>query len=436
MPWYISDTNREYEVPDSISQDDHEQVMSYLKNARSSVQDEANNEFANTGQVKIPLDTPIEENTPGMVGMIQGIVSGKISATDVGKGVWEAVTNLHKTLPNWAERVNSQDPQEREQAILEGVTAAAGGGMGTSGAVGGAGTAGMFVGHGLPKEVLEKIVKNTEKKYAGQPLAKDLVKYELWDDYKLFQDRAGDWKTEIGDLPGKFKDDTLLPTLKETGKVFKGKLGDVYQHEELFKQYPDLKNIDVVIHPYQDKVLAGSYWNNKLTLYTDNVNEAQPTILHELQHAIQDKEGWAQGANPEASKDFLLNVLADQKATFSKAFSDRLTELGLDKEFMSFLTNGTIKGSWYDKTSKFINSDLVNDAELLAYFNGIKKTGQIQTKTMQATGNEIYHKSLGEMEARNTEYRAQLEELLNHQAEMHPLDTEDFSGENIWATKP
>jgi GNAT superfamily N-acetyltransferase len=89
-------------------------------------------------------------------------------------------------------------------------------------------------------------------------------------------------------------------------------LGDVLKHDELFKSYPDAKNLltTIVIDPTREpygqyneatpdtKEHVGKEPEIKVVAKTEN--EAKQTLLHEIQHMIQDNEGFAKGGTPYA----------------------------------------------------------------------------------------------------------------------------------------
>jgi len=71
-------------------------------------------------------------------------------------------------------------------------------------------------------------------------------------------------------------------------------------HDDLYKNYPDLKNIDVV--PNANIGSPGSYDKTTNTIgLSAFADSPKSTSLHELQHAIQQREGWAKGGSPETS---------------------------------------------------------------------------------------------------------------------------------------
>uniref|UniRef100_A0A6M3L1T7 Putative structural protein n=1 Tax=viral metagenome TaxID=1070528 RepID=A0A6M3L1T7_9ZZZZ len=71
------------------------------------------------------------------------------------------------------------------------------------------------------------------------------------------------------------------------------KLGDILKHDELYNQYPELKNLTV-------KKMKGegalADLNNNTIKLGNFYSEAD--LLHEIQHFVQKKEGFASGGNP------------------------------------------------------------------------------------------------------------------------------------------
>ena len=75
-------------------------------------------------------------------------------------------------------------------------------------------------------------------------------------------------------------------------------VGDLLDHPQLFKQYPGLKNIKVRF--MQDSGATKGLYNpqtNTIELPANNIDKS--TLLHEIQHAIQQREGFARGGSPE-----------------------------------------------------------------------------------------------------------------------------------------
>lgn len=71
-------------------------------------------------------------------------------------------------------------------------------------------------------------------------------------------------------------------------------------HPELQKSYPQL-NESKMLH-FPDEEFKGASFDPRdksITMGQDAMKEGKSVSLHELQHAIQDREGWARGGNPE-----------------------------------------------------------------------------------------------------------------------------------------
>ena len=76
-----------------------------------------------------------------------------------------------------------------------------------------------------------------DKLSKAQAMAKEgKNELEIWRDTGWFRDKDGAWKFEIGDADAK-----LNPKFQSGGK-----LGDLLKHDELFKAYPELKDVKVV----------------------------------------------------------------------------------------------------------------------------------------------------------------------------------------------
>lgn len=80
-------------------------------------------------------------------------------------------------------------------------------------------------------------------------------------------------------------------------------VGDYVKHDEMFKQYPFLRDVKLEFFSMNNKK-SGYYDGLKNTIFINkelknNADGAKRTILHELQHAIQKYGGFAGGANVE-----------------------------------------------------------------------------------------------------------------------------------------
>ncbi len=81
----------------------------------------------------------------------------------------------------------------------------------------------------------------------------------------------------------------------------KAKLGDVLSHPRLFSAYPFLKDLKVTRDP--DPGSRGWYYKGSINVSPGlSPHDTLSVLLHEVQHAVQEHEGFARGANPDESK--------------------------------------------------------------------------------------------------------------------------------------
>jgi len=147
------------------------------------------------------------------------------------------------------------------------------------------------------------------------------------------EDAATVWKeTGVGVAPwdkiarGEISDH-IAPTKMDATveNLFKyPKVGEYMNHKPLYESYPDTQAITLAngqigkgggawLKDQNVIELGAPYFNNK-SLDTNRANKS--TAIHELQHAIQTKEGFAKGGSPDTAptiNENLLNQIRSQK---------------------------------------------------------------------------------------------------------------------------
>lgn len=176
------------------------------------------------------------------------------------------------------------DPLRNPDAAVKGMTDATMMLAGTGMPMAEAGAAGVFGGK------LAKTADLSALETAQALAAKGANPAHIWDATGWFQGADKQWRFEIQD-PGHLPMNPWSPTI-----------GGAINHSGLFAAYPDIANIRSVLGDQR----GGSY-SHSLTANNRPVNEViraggqkgdiQSTILHELQHAIQAREGFAPGGN-------------------------------------------------------------------------------------------------------------------------------------------
>ena len=111
----------------------------------------------------------------------------------------------------------------------------------------------------------------------------------------------------------------------------KAKLSEIITHDELFKAYPQIRNVEIVFNknmkkgefanatiPQKGGVRSSAYIEvSKQAFYKDgvfSVGEFKKTLMHEVQHIIQAYEGFANGSLPSEQYERLRRIaVADYK---------------------------------------------------------------------------------------------------------------------------
>lgn len=136
----------------------------------------------------------------------------------------------------------------------------------------------------------------------------------------------GKWRFEIGDQSASFVGDPY---------DFTGKMKDYLNHPDLYESYPDIGEMLVNVKPQYaidrstGNRIQGLYdkpdatTQESLTSFTgkpsgsfDDPDNIMSTMLHEIQHAIQGREGFTPGTNPQMAGgyDNYFNTIGEIEA--------------------------------------------------------------------------------------------------------------------------
>ena len=88
------------------------------------------------------------------------------------------------------------------------------------------------------------------------------------------------------------------------------KLGRILKHDKLYKAYPELKDLTVELID-GGQTFGGRFTYDAIQIPEDTLKSKslKSVLMHEVQHYIQDKEGFAMGGNPEAVMSMIREVL-------------------------------------------------------------------------------------------------------------------------------
>lgn len=269
--------------------------------------------------------------------------------------------------------------------------------------------------------------------------AGDYDRSGIWHQTKLHQGSTDPgWRMEIPDYEAVFK-----PGAKNV-KLFgaEQRFGDVFDHPALFENYPQIaeyKTRAVPLIPSIQGTRAAFDDKNKL-FYIDPTNkDSLSSTLHEVQHAIQDIEGWPSGASTsmflkperEAAKiarndadamfgsDKQLAITNLVEEAYRKAlandpvYNERETKWGIQP--MSYGAARAMISGWRNGHWKNIHTPLYNEMELLAkeipiYSQALTAYDAYENASKHLSDREdqaynLYKRDAGETEARNVQKR-------------------------------
>ena len=270
----------------------------------------------------------------------------------------------------------------------------------------------------------------------------------------------GKWRYETGDA--KIKD-----TIEINGKTFKrneedmlwtgGKLGDAVDAPELFKAYPELKNVRIETDAVLNDMPSNGEYNprtNTITIHSDDLKYQNSILNHEIQHAIQHIEGFEAGGSAENVRERIQQVI-DNSSDEAGYARERLREWAdlnamaamLDVAYRKFVGSGNewerakaVEIYWdaintiedndkaelvinypHDKTprevaeSGYLVDDVIRELNRLAdetrkeipdgNIDTMREVDRLVGAVKDKTDYELYKSIAGEVEARNTEKR-------------------------------
>jgi hypothetical protein len=200
----------------------------------------------------------------------------------------------------------------------------AGGGMATSGSVP-ANSLGMFIGpksSAWNKAAYEKAV---EMEKAGVRPA------DIWRETMTARGLDKNWRQEIPDT-GAVLDMSKLPSrYEQIMQPQQARLMNVFKHDALEEAYPNLVN-NLKIARENRPDIRGSYDQEKKLVTTggaaypghsaeQQAHITRSTLLHEIQHAIQQTENWGRGGSPESAKLIAKAQIKSELAPLATPFA-------------------------------------------------------------------------------------------------------------------
>lgn len=191
------------------------------------------------------------------------------------------------------------------------------------------------------------------------------------------------------------------------------RLEDVLDHEELFRAYPQLRHVRVVFDETPKGVLGSfSAEGNQITISEELRDAPQDVLIHEIQHAIQNAEGFAKGSNRQYWEEKLTNGDEIQSKGFQEA-REKLIQFQLDEanEEVLALRDQLEKAGELD--DGFREYDRIweeaerrgLDKKINEYYDLRENYYDQLHKPQRSVPSELYYNTAGEIEARDTANR-------------------------------
>ncbi len=128
-----------------------------------------------------------------------------------------------------------------------------------------------------------------------------------------WEQEDGVWKTEVSDMWG-----FTVRSMPRAGK--KTTVGELIENAKVLESYPQLADIQIEFDNFSN-YFAASYLpeENRVMVnkqYVKNLTDLKGSLIHELQHAVQEIEGWQQGTNPDeaGSQENYINSVGEVEA--------------------------------------------------------------------------------------------------------------------------
>ncbi len=198
-----------------------------------------------------------------------------------------------------------------------------------------------------------------------------------------------DQNSEIGEAWG-------MRASNDANEINGTPLAQVLWHKELYDAYPEARSIKV--NWRRSNTRGGSFNGTEIDVFGPSLKDVHSTLLHEVQHWIQDKEGFAKGSSPEGA-------LAD----YNK-LQARLRGIETSEEYKQAA-----------KLNDKVWSDAFADPPLLTEEEAIRKQAEIYASSPElqevkriaaelrkhSTSDSLkaYRRTAGEIEARDVQAR-------------------------------
>lgn len=196
-----------------------------------------------------------------------------------------------------------------------------------------------------------------------------------------------------------------------TSSGYTGSLEGLYKHPSIYEHYPQLKKlpVEIITNPGIE-ASSGELKNGVLYAMAKNTNDLLDVVVHELQHVIQDIEGFARGGDPNDYPVVSKETVAFKQSQITDI--ERLMDLSKMKGIpVSEIAESC--GSMFTPATQILASSY-SQREIESYL------AQLKAETLQPM--ERYRLLAGEVEAEDVASRRKLTTLQRSRTPPVPIN--------------
>ena len=243
---------------------------------------------------------------------------------------------------------------------------------------------------------------------------------EIWRETGWLLGRDNKWRFEIPDNLDKI--DFIPVKDNETCR-----LGDVYDNPKLYEAYPSLKEMNVRLSSDLPNSTRGQFNSDGITLNRKTLEaapaQAKETLVHEIQHAIQEKEDFASGGNVGTRNQLLKQAkrkIWDMNQEINAIEGGREYVVAQDKAFQVMMSADATDETYQSAQQEFENASDSLDEATRDHIKTLVSQIQKLQRIVDGTDENVYWKLAGEQEARNAVARAEETTRMGHVPESMP----------------
>ena len=257
---------------------------------------------------------------------------------------------------------------------------------------------------------------------AEKMAAKNADRADIWNDTGWFKGADDKWRYEIDDSVSEYRPGRLASKIREQGgsepltQGFQGYLPDVLDHPGVYSSHPDLKDtVWQSVPPERVGGMGGHQDGNTLRInqeYSSALKSGKSLTLHEMQHRMQDFEGFAKGGSPsefnpgmakEARDALSWRREVDQELSKMVPGSDRIAaENNLVQKYQELGAMDMVPSR---EARDWASQPYLAEPSAQKELENIVKTYGLDKQTTPRSPMEIYKLLAGEAESRNVQTR-------------------------------